>query len=641
MRPPALAGNVEPSAQLSRLSWICLENLTVSRRHPFGRSAVRLIRLEVEGGFLDGLDLEFAEGLNVLIGARGSGKTSVIEVLRYCLGVRAVTDKAQRRATEQALWVLGDGCATLTIEIDGVERVLRRGINQDPETEVPDRGVLFVSQKEIEAIGIDPKSRRRILDGYAAGQPEDGELEPAATIQTVANQLHSQRSELDDVIEQLGQLAEVPAQLEQAAKEQAETKTDSAELAEFQEEASAASDAIGELAELVESYDAAATRTEDWREDIEAALQAEPDLTRLPKQAAAEVLETFTSVRQQVEKALTALSEVIESLDAKHEDANLRLGAKRRELADLNARIETLEEGAGRLSRAVSALREQDKRRQSLEKRRSELEQRVGGLAQARDEALGELAQITDARYQRRRSAAEALNEKFDGEIKVDVIKAGEIGDYEEALGHALQGSGLQWRNLARQLAARMSPRELIAAVEKLDAATVVDAGGVSENRARRLVSHLAGTDTTEILLSDVEEEVEFSLLDGQEFKATNRLSLGQRCTVVLPLLLAQDPDLAVLDQPEDHLDNAFVVDTVVDVLRSRREGVQRVIATHNANIPVLGDADRVIVLGSSGRQAFIAEEGPLEAPEVVESITRLMEGGADAFRKRAEFYGK
>ncbi len=603
---------------------------------------MRLIRLEVDGGFLNGLELAFADGLNVLIGARGSGKTSVLEVLRYCLGVRAVTDSAQRDATEQALWVLGDGRATLTIEVDGVERVLRRGINQEPDTTVPGHGVLFVSQKEIEAIGLNGESRRRILDGFAAsGEAEESRREPSARVETVARQLHQQRSELDDVIEQLGQLAEVPTELKLAENEQAGTKTDSAELGQLQKEASAVSDAIGELAELVESYATAATRTEDWRQDIKSARQAEPDFARLPEDTAADLGDTLTSIKRGVDQALTELAGVVESLDSKHKAAELRLGAKRRELADLNARIETLEEGAGRLSRAVSALREQEKRRQSLEKRRGELEERVGGLAQVRAQALGELAEIIDARYDRRRVAAEALNGQFEGEIKVDVVKAGEVGDYESVLGRALQGSGLQWRDLARQLAARMSPRELVAAVEALDTAAFVEAGGVSENRARRLVSHLASADITEILLSDVEEEIEFSLLDGQEFKETSRLSLGQRCTVVLPLLLAQDPSLAVLDQPEDHLDNAFVVETVVDVLRGRRAGAQRVIATHNANIPVLGEADRLIVLGSSGRQAFIAQEGPLDQSEVVAAITRLMEGGAEAFRKRAEFYGE
>ena len=43
-------------------------------------------RVQVEEGFLDGLDLRFTKGLNVLIGPRGSGKTSVIELIRFCLG---------------------------------------------------------------------------------------------------------------------------------------------------------------------------------------------------------------------------------------------------------------------------------------------------------------------------------------------------------------------------------------------------------------------------------------------------------------------------------------------------------------------------------------------------------------------------
>ncbi len=603
---------------------------------------MRLIRLEIDGGFLNGLDLTFVDGLNVLVGARGSGKTSVIEVLRYCLAVPAVTEPARKRAAEQAMWVLGEGVATLTVEVDGVQRVLRRGVNQEPETPVPRRSVLFVSQMEIEAIGLDSESRRRILDDFAPdGEPHDAENESSARVEAVSRQLQEQRSDLDDVIEELGTLTDVPAELAVAERQQAGTKTESVELGRLQKEVAVVSDAIGDLADLTESYSVSATRTEHWRSEIEAAHQAVPDLARLPKDAAEELSDTLESVNRGMDKALAELAGIVESLKAKQAEAAQRLNARRRELADLSARIETLEEGAGRLSRAVSALREQDKRRQSLEKRRAELEQRASDFSAARAETLNELATSKDARYQRRHSAAEALNAKFDGEIKVDVIKAGEVSSYEAALGRALQGSGLQWRDLARQLAERMSPRELVKAIEGLDTAAVVEASGISENRARRLVSHLAGVDVGEILVSDIDEEVEFSLLDGQEFKSTGRLSLGQRCTVVLPLLLARDPDLAVLDQPEDHLDNAFVVDTVVDVLRARRAGAQRIIATHNANIPVLGEADRVTVLGSSGREAFVAQEGPLDRAEIVEAITNLMEGGAEAFRKRAEFYGK
>src|SRR3954453_3328459 len=130
---------------------------------------IKLNRLEVDGGFLNGLDLQFSDGLNVLIGARGSGKTSVIELLRYCLDVPAVTDRAQLDAEGQALWVLGDdGCATLTLEIDGTERVLTKGLHQERDAAVALSGVLFVSQQEIEEIGRDSSGRRRILDDAAA-----------------------------------------------------------------------------------------------------------------------------------------------------------------------------------------------------------------------------------------------------------------------------------------------------------------------------------------------------------------------------------------------------------------------------------------------------------------------------------------
>src|SRR5689334_17617318 len=55
-------------------------------------------RLQVEGGFLDGLDLRLAEGLNVLVGARGTGKTSVIELIRFCTDAPALAERFGKRS---------------------------------------------------------------------------------------------------------------------------------------------------------------------------------------------------------------------------------------------------------------------------------------------------------------------------------------------------------------------------------------------------------------------------------------------------------------------------------------------------------------------------------------------------------------
>src|SRR4051812_36888994 len=83
-------------------------------------------RLEVQGGFLDGLKLSFAPGLNVLIGPRGAGKTSVLELIRFALGVPAMTDDAQRAADRQARAVLGDGTVSVYCSVQGHELVLIR-----------------------------------------------------------------------------------------------------------------------------------------------------------------------------------------------------------------------------------------------------------------------------------------------------------------------------------------------------------------------------------------------------------------------------------------------------------------------------------------------------------------------------------
>jgi hypothetical protein len=95
-----------------------------------------------------------------------------------------------------------------------------------------------------------------------------------------------------------------------------------------------------------------------------------------------------------------------------------------------------------------------------------------------------------------------------------------------------------------------------------------------------------------------------------------------------------------VLDQPEDHLDNAYLVENVIVGINNRSQArAQTIIATHNANIPVLGSANKVVLLKSDGKRGFIDRFGPYNHPEVVRAITTLMEGGEDAFRKRASFY--
>jgi hypothetical protein len=98
---------------------------------------------------------------------------------------------------------------------------------------------------------------------------------------------------------------------------------------------------------------------------------------------------------------------------------------------------------------------------------------------------------------------------------------------------------------------------------------------------------------------------------------------------------------MLIVDQPEDHIDNAFIAETLIKVILSRGEQGQTIFSTHNPNIPVLGDADLVLHLGSDGRRGFRLSSGPLDEVSIVNAISTVMEGGAKAFSQRARFYGE
>jgi ABC-type transport system involved in cytochrome bd biosynthesis fused ATPase/permease subunit len=110
---------------------------------------------------------------------------------------------------------------------------------------------------------------------------------------------------------------------------------------------------------------------------------------------------------------------------------------------------------------------------------------------------------------------------------------------------------------------------------------------------------------------------------------------------VLLSLLLETVDDRPlVIDQPEDELDNRFLAETVLPALKKLKGRRQVIVATHNANIVVNGDADMVIQLEATANHGRVACSGAIEEPEVRNAIVRTVDGGDDAFRLRRLKYG-
>ena len=96
------------------------------------------------------------------------------------------------------------------------------------------------------------------------------------------------------------------------------------------------------------------------------------------------------------------------------------------------------------------------------------------------------------------------------------------------------------------------------------------------------------------------------------------------------------------MDQPEDNLDNAFIADRIVSELRSAKINRQFIFATHNANIPVFGDAEWIGDFDSSEGQGHMPAEsqGAIDVTAVREMAANILEGGKIAFNQRKLKYG-
>ena len=125
---------------------------------------MRIERVQVEEGFLDGLDVTFSQGLNVIIGERGTGKTSLIELIRFCLGVQGYTSESEKRSLDHALSIVGSGQVTVTLT-DGERHILvtRTASDDSPRTSGPYAHPLIFSQTEIETVGLQAQGRMRLL----------------------------------------------------------------------------------------------------------------------------------------------------------------------------------------------------------------------------------------------------------------------------------------------------------------------------------------------------------------------------------------------------------------------------------------------------------------------------------------------
>lgn len=142
-----------------------------------------------------------------------------------------------------------------------------------------------------------------------------------------------------------------------------------------------------------------------------------------------------------------------------------------------------------------------------------------------------------------------------------------------------------------------------------------------------------------EELIPNDELVVSYKSEGGKKFVPLSTASAGQKTTAILTFILAYGNVPLILDQPEDDLDNKLVYELVVKRLKIAKRNRQIIVITHNANIPVNGDAEYITSMDSDSVSVRKKYEGTLDQAEIRSEICDVMEGSEFAFSMRAHKY--
>ncbi len=621
---------------------------------------VELVELAWQGGFLDGCTILLNPNLNVLVGGRGTGKSTVIESLRAVLGLDPLGDEARKAHQGIVRQVLRSG-TRISLRVRAyrpvaheytVERTLPNPpVVRDAQGAVSDLSPLDVvprleifGQHEISELARSPERLTRLLDRFV--QRDDAlvrrKLELRRELEKNRRSLLDVREEIQRIDEQLAALPALEETLKRFEDAGLEEKLKEQSLIVREERV------IASLAERMAPFRECLDNLKG-EVPIDRAFVSAKALKDLPGK---EILSRLNAVLERFDGEVATAASFLEAAINRADEG---INSVRRDWESHKARVQLAYETILRelqksrvdgeefirLRRMIEELR-------PLQERRKKAQTIERELAERRRNLLVEWENAKAGEFRALDQAAETVSKKLRDRVQVKVTAAGDREPLFRILKEDIGGRLSEAIESLRQATDLSLPQLVDACIA--GAEDVARRLGIPPAQAARLAQADAGIlmrieeldlpPTTTILLNTAPHG------GPPTWTTLEDLSTGQKATAVLLLLLLDSNGPLVVDQPEDDLDNRFITEGIVPRIREEKQRRQFVFSTHNANIPVLGDAELIIGLAASGEpdggHARIAPEhvGSIDDQPVRELIEEILEGGREAFERRRRKYG-
>ena len=638
--------------------------LRVSRVEPAPPSHGRVVGFTTTHGLYGGERFRFSPNLNVLIGGRGAGKSAAIDVLRFAVGAEPRSGDinedvfANRIAGflqgigEVAVVMVGsDGNTYIAVRSGKYEKTNARAkpVFTDPGAvfQIIDNQVFQVDHHPLDVLGIEfygQGEAARLADRVDEQlRLIDENLDLSCLEATIAQTQHNLALGEDQLIEQNTRLEEL--RIEAAKRPQLEQRRD-------------------DLSKLLE--DPIFAERSRWDRDKEWVQRQQSwvrgSLNGLPQQLFDRPPESIEIDKSPAKSILRKIQHCRNAVLAtgQFELYNLRKTLMQA-IADLEVYqaewIEAFEVAEKRYVARLTEMGAENKEQIAVELRgvqqeiarlTSDVDPQVAGLETAiqslKNERLTQMATIRTKRQDiriMREGLIHELNQKLGGSVTVDLSES-DRSRYVAVVDQPLEGSGMQRR--AEQVALvceSFSPEELVGIIRCAATDRLVEVG-ITRHSASLMMSKLTEEILYKIERVDVPPSPKIRLKrEGEEvLTELTALSVGEKCSAILSIAMLSKGKPLIIDQPEDDLDHAFIIGSIVEGIRTAKSGRQIIAASHNPNIPVLGDAEMIFrVARQPGNNVCkILASGGLEVSRVTSAVQNL-EGGAEAFERRRQRY--
>ena len=557
--------------------------------------------------------------LTCIIGGSMTGKSTLLDGLRVHVGAPLPTDaplKRQVLARGEDSFLAGS--AAVSLECPG----------QDPTGAAHDRWpAVFYAQNELQRLAQDANAVEDILSRLVAEETSG---------------IRSRTRHLKEMDEKLLRLSKRLEKLDQDFAD-AEQGADRARRAAMELDAFAA-------AGIDELHHASASHSR-WRRAAESAETAladakgvaiadlPEDLDSLPLVAPAVAREVRDPIYKRIAEVREHMSLVTQGLADVHAQMSAAVLVVEQHEATVRARVERKLAADGFDGTAIKEFSSLNRQAALLESREALLQE----LQEKRKRDQGDFAGLLDERaavVREQRQAFDrvmaAIHDEFGGRIRACRKDQGIQAPLDAFLGDLKQRGITRWWNELKG-DNRPSPQELLDGLQTGG----LDALGMSATVQQTFRDAMPSAQQRALATIRCADRYSLELKVGDEYRRLDDLSGGQRVSVLLSLLLeTTDQRPLVVDQPEDELDNHFLFDTVLPALKRLKGRRQIIVATHNPNIVVNGDADQVIQLEATANNGSIAQAGAIEDAAVRRAIMRTVDGGDEAFRLRHMKYG-